>query len=52
VQFACGEFSDQAWQMHWRVAGDGSSATAVAEEMVTTSAAVRRAKPRVRRRLK
>src|SRR5207253_782506 len=44
VRMARGEFSEQAWQMFWRVAVDGNTATAVAEEMGTTSAAVRQAK--------
>src|SRR5262249_14241497 len=52
VQMVRGEFSDQAWQMFWRVAVDGNTATAVAEEMGTTSAAVRQAKSRILRRLK
>src|SRR5262249_38045346 len=52
VQIVRGEFSEQAWQMFWRVAVDGNTATAVAEEMGTTSAAVRQAKSRVLRRLK
>src|SRR5262249_52266718 len=52
VQLARGEFTEPAWEMCWRVAVDGNTATAVAEEMGTTSAAVRQAKSRVLRRLK
>jgi RNA polymerase sigma-70 factor (ECF subfamily) len=46
------EFSDSAWKIFWRVAVDGNSATAVAEEFGTTSAAVRQTKSRILRRLK
>jgi RNA polymerase sigma-70 factor (ECF subfamily) len=52
MTIARGEFTDETWQMFWRVAVDGNSATAIAAEMGTTPAAVRQAKSRVLRRLK
>lgn len=52
VQLVRSEFSDAAWQMFWRVTVDGNTATAVAEEFATTSAAVRQNKSRILRRLK
>jgi RNA polymerase sigma-70 factor (ECF subfamily) len=52
IQVARAEFPDRMWQMFWRTAIDGNSATLVAEEFASTPAAVRQAKSRVLRRLK
>ncbi len=52
VQAIRAEFSERHWQMFWRVAIDGNSATAVAAEFDATPAAVRQAKSRVLRRLR
>jgi RNA polymerase sigma-70 factor (ECF subfamily) len=52
VQIARSEFSEQSWQIFWRVTVDGQPAPAVAAEFATTPAAVRQLKSRVLRRLK
>jgi RNA polymerase sigma-70 factor (ECF subfamily) len=52
VDLVRSEFSAAAWQMFWRTAVDGASATDIATEFRTTSAAVRQAKSRILRRLK
>src|SRR5262249_55002301 len=52
VQRVRSEFSDAAWQMFWRVAVDGNTATAVAAEVCATAASARQNKSRILRRLK
>jgi len=52
VEQVRGEFEPRTWDIFWRTVIEGLSPAAVAEEMHTTSAAVRQAKSRVLRRLK
>lgn len=46
------EFRENTWKAFWRTAVDGRTATETADELDVTSAAVRKAKSRVLRRLR
>jgi len=47
-----GEFTEQSWRAFWRTTVDGQKSNEVAEELGMTSAAVRKAKSRVLRRIR
>ncbi len=52
VELVRAEFEDQTWKAFWRVAVDGQTPAAVAEELSTTVPAVYKAKSRVLRRVR
>jgi RNA polymerase sigma-70 factor, ECF subfamily len=52
LDFIRSEFEERTWRAFWRTAIDGQNATEVAQELETTSAAVRKAKSRVLSRLR
>lgn len=52
LDFIRSDFEERTWRAFWRTTIDGQNATEVAQELETTSAAVRKAKSRVLARLR